>query len=158
MNYDLTIKEDRRKFIRRANGLLKNKRNNVSLLDESTRTLNQNSYIHVLCRVLAADTGVTTDYAKQIYFKRFANPTLFIRTTKDKITNKPIVVYRSITELTITETRQAISNFLKWGADNGYYLPEAKLNDDGSMTFMTEKDRDAYHQALINTSKIDEIQ
>jgi len=157
MNYDLSIKEERKKFILRANFLLKNKRDNVCLQDESSRTLNQNSYIHVLCRIMALETGVTEDYAKQIYFKRFANSNLFVRTTKDAITNKMIVMYRSLPELTITETRKAIDNFLKWAAEQGYYLPEAKLNEDGSMDFKTEKDRDAFHQATIMTSRVPEL-
>lgn len=157
MNYDLSVKEDRRKFILRANNLLKNKRNNVCLQDESSRTLNQNSYVHVLCRIMASDTGVTEEYAKQIYFKRFANSDLFVRTTKDSIANKMIVTYRSCTELTIAEMRKAIDNFLRWAANNGYYLPEATLSDDGSIDFKTEKDRNAFHQAQIMTSRIDEI-
>jgi len=46
MNYDLTIKEERKKFIQRANALLAKQRSNVCLKDESNRTLNQNKYIH----------------------------------------------------------------------------------------------------------------
>lgn len=157
MNYDLSIKEDRRKFILRANSLLKNQRNNVALQDESSRTLNQNSYIHVLCRIMALETGVTEDYAKQVYFKRFANSEIFIHSTKDVVTNKMIVVSKSVSELNITEMRRAIDNFLKWAAENGYYLPEAKLNDDGSMDFKSCKDKDAYHQAIIKTSRVPEL-
>ena len=157
MNYDLSLKEDRRKFILRANSLLKNKRNNVALQDESSRTLNQNSYIHVLCRIMALETGVTEDYAKQVYFKRFANSNLFIHTTKDAVTNKMIVVSKSIAELSITEMRKAIDNFLKWAAENGYYLPEATLKDDGSMDFKSDKDKQSYHAAIIQTSRVPEL-
>ena len=158
MNYDLSVKEDRRKFILRANSLLKNQRNNVALQDESSRTLNQNSYIHVLCRILALETGVTEEYAKQVYFKRFANSEIFIHVTKDAVTGKMITMYRSVSELNITEMRRAIDNFLKWAADNGYYLPEATINDDGSMSFKTDKDKQSYHQAIIQTSRVPELQ
>lgn len=34
---------------------------------------------------LAVETGVTEAYAKQVYFKRLANPSVFITTTKDKL-------------------------------------------------------------------------
>ncbi len=48
MNYDLSIKEERANFIKRANILLRKQKDNVSLKDESNRTLNQNAYIHIL--------------------------------------------------------------------------------------------------------------
>ncbi len=51
MNYNLSDKFDRGKFVKRANRLLKYKRKNVSLTDESYRTLKQNSYIHILCGI-----------------------------------------------------------------------------------------------------------
>ena len=156
MNYDLTVKEERKKFIHRANVLLKNKRNNVSLIDESNRTLNQNSYIHLLCRILAQDTGVSVPYAKQVYFKEIANPDIFVSVTKDAITGKMVKFTRSTCDLTITEMRHAISNFIIWAAENGYKLPEANINDDGSMEFKSDEDKQAYHQAVIKTSKTDE--
>ena len=157
MNYDLTQKDDRRKFIRYANSLLKNQRNNVCLLDESSRTLNQNSYIHVLCRILAQDVGVTEAYAKQVYFKDIANPGLFCTATKDELTGQMVTITRSLCDLNIQEMRKAITNFRDWAADNGYYLPEATINDDGSMEFASEKDKQAFHQAEIKTSRIENI-
>ncbi len=110
MNYDLrkTNKESRKRFLRYANSLLKNERSNVCLIDESDRTLNQNSYLHVLCRILASYSGVTEDYAKQVYFKRMANPDIFVTATKDPLTNQMITRTRSTTELTIT--RPSISS------------------------------------------------
>jgi hypothetical protein len=155
MNYDLrrSNKLDRKRFVAYANSLLKNERNNVSLIDESNRTLNQNSYIHVLCRILASETGVTEAYAKQVYFKAFANPDLFVTTTKDPITNKLVEITRSTRDLTIPEMRKAIFNFRKWAADNGYQLPDAVINDDGTMSFASDNDKEAFHQAIIITSK-----
>jgi hypothetical protein len=155
MNYDLTNKENRLRFIRRCNFLLKNQRNNVSLVDESNRTLNQNSYIHVLCRVLAQDIGVTERYAKQVYFKELANPDVFVTVTKDPLTGDMMKVIRSTCDLTIQEMRNAIDGFIKWAADNGYDLPEANINDDGTMEFASEEDRQKFHQAEIETSKVE---
>ena len=156
MNYDLTDKNNRLRFIRRCNALLKNQRTNVCLIDESNRTLNQNKYIHVLCRILAQDIGVTEQYAKQVYFKELANPDIFITCTKDPLTNEMVKITRSTCDLTINEMRRAIDRFIIWGADNGYELPEARLNDDGTMEFRTEHEKDMFHQAEIETSKAEE--
>lgn len=153
MNYDLTNKENRKRFIARCNSLLKNQRNNVCLVDESGRTLSQNKYIHVLCRVLAQDVGVSEEYAKQVYFKELANPDIFVTCTKDPLTNEMIKITRSTCDLTINEMRRAIEGFIKWAAENGYLLPEATLNDDGTMTFNSDPDNIAFHQAEIETSK-----
>lgn len=157
MNYDLTSKEDRKNFIRRANQLLKNKRGNVCLKDESNRTLKQNSYIHTLCRIMATQTGVSEAYAKQVYFKEIANPSVFVTVTKDKVTGKAVKYCRSTCDLSIPEMRKAIVNFRNWASENGYYLPSANIADDGTMTFTSDYDKMAYHQAVISTSKIEDV-
>ena len=156
MNYDLSIKEERKSFIKRVNALLRNQKNNVSLKDESNRTLNQNSYIHILCRIMASQTGVTEAYAKQVYFKEIANPDLFISTTKDSITGSLVKYYRSTCDLTVPEMRRAITNFRDWASENGYYLPDAQVADDGSVSFSSPYDKDAFHQAAIQTSKVED--
>ena len=153
MNYDLTDKEWRKKFIRYANSLLEKQRTNVSLVDESNRTLNQNAYIHVLCRIMADGTGTTEQYAKQVYFKELANPELFVRITKDPLTNKMIKTLRSTCDLTIPEMAKAITRFIQWAAEQGYVLPEASINVDGTMTFDSYQDEAAFHQAELETSK-----
>lgn len=156
MNYDLSIKEERANFIKRANILLRKQKDNVSLKDESNRTLNQNAYIHILCRIMAAQTGVTEEYAKQVYFKELANPELFITTTKDGVTGKMVTYHRSTADLTVPEMRKAIARFREWSSDNGYYLPDASIADDGTLSFASEHDKAAYHQALIQTSKVEQ--
>ena len=156
MNYDLTTKESRLRFIKRCNALLKNRRTNVVLIDESNRTLSQNKYIHVLCRILAADIGVTEQYAKQVYFKTLANPDIFVTVSKDPLTGEMVKTVRSTCDLTIQEMRRAIEGFRIWAADNGYALPEATLEDDGTMTFENDGDKIAFHQAEIETSKMEE--
>lgn len=153
MNYDLTKKEERQKFVKRANALLRNKRTNICLIDESDRTLNQNSYLHVLCRILATETGVTEEYAKDVYFKQLANHDIFITTTKDELSGKCITYQRSTRDLTIDEMRKAITRFIAWAAENGYQLPEASIADDGTWSFVSIQDANAFHQAQILTSK-----
>lgn len=152
MNYDLTDKDQRKKFIKYANSLLKHQRTLVSLEDKSNRTLSQNCYLHVLCRILAQDIGVTEQYAKQVYFKELANPGIFLTVSKDPLTGQMLKIIRSSADLTIQEMSHAISNFILWAAGNGYDLPEAELKEDGTMEFKTQEDKDAFHQAEIKTS------
>lgn len=152
MNYDLSVKEDRKKFVKRCNKLLEQQRTNVSVVDESNRTISQNCYIHVLCRILAQDIGVSELYAKQVYFKEIANPDIFIHVTKDPLTKQMIKTTKSTTELSVVEMSRAISRFIDWAAEEGYALPVATLNDDGSMTFNSENDKTMFHQAQIKTS------
>lgn len=104
---------------------------------------------------LAVETGVTEAYAKQVYFKRLANPSVFITTTKDKLSGQTFNYIKSTSDLTIDEMRKAISGFLKWAADNGYYLPKATLNQDGTMSFNSETEMNAYNQAVVKTSKLE---
>lgn len=146
------MKNDRLRFIRRANILLKKSRPIVELSDESDRTLNQNSYLHVLCRIMAQETGQTEAYAKQVYLKQLACPDVFETVTKDSLSGTMIKTTRSVADLTVPEMRKAISEFRTWAAENGYYLPDASVEDDGSLTFPTEHDKTAFHQALIRTS------
>lgn len=157
MNYDFTNRYDRRRFVKRANYLLLKKRENVCLIDESKRTPNQNSYIHVLCRILAQETGTSEAYAKQMYFKRLANKDIFFSVTKDAITKKVQEYIRSSAELSISEMARAITNFIRWAAENKIELPKATLIDDGSehgkLVFNSKEDEKAFHQAQIETSK-----
>ena len=153
MNYDLRTREERHRFVKRANELLRLKRTNVVLTDESNRTVNQNRYLHVLCRIMATETGVSEWYAKNVYFKQLANPDIFLTTTKDQVSGQMISLLRSSCDLTIPEMRKALTNFRNWAMDNGYYLPEAEIEDDGKVTFTSEEVEEAFHQAEIKTSK-----
>ena len=156
MNYDLTNKEERKRYVRYTNMLLREQRSNVKVVDESNRTPKQNSYIHVLCRILAVEVGVTEHYAKYVYLKKNACPEIFISATKDKITGKMEEVVRSTKDLTIPEMRKAIMRLREWASNElDCYLPDATIKDDGTVEFKSEKDKIAYHQAEITTSKLD---
>jgi len=156
MNYDLRDKQDRKRFLRYANMLMKNQRTNVKLVDESGRTLNQNSFAHVLIRIVASYTGETEYYAKQVYFKELANPGIFYVTTKDSTTGKIMRMLRSTADLSIDEMRKAIGNFKWWVLetfDGKLILPEATINDDGSVTFRSEVEKEGFAKAEIEASK-----
>ena len=155
MIYDLTNPLHRKQFAKRANDMLRKSCTNAVLKDESKRSISQNSYLHVLCRILAIETGVTEDYSKQVYFKQLANPSIFIITDEDKITGSKIQRIRSSSELTKEEMTKAINTFRHWSEDNGYYLPEANPDDEGYMEFVSEEDKKAFHQAELESARLE---
>ena len=158
MNYNLKNKEDRRRYVRYCNKLLDEQRPNVKVLDESGRTPNQNSYMHVIIRIVAVYTGETEYYAKQVYFKQMANPGIFKRVTKDSVTGKITETYRSSKELSIPEMRKAIGRFKQWVLEvfeGKLILPDATIEDDGTVTFKSDAEKDGFARAEIEASKVD---
>lgn len=152
MIYDLTNPLHRKQFAARANKLLKQRSKVVELTNASQRSTSQNKYLHVIIRILAMETGVSEQYAKDKYFKELANPELFIRIIKDPITNEEHGYFRSSSDLSVDEMSSAIENFRRWSEEQGYYLPDAKINEDGSVE-INEEDMTAYQQALIETGR-----
>lgn len=127
----------------------------TNLTDESERSLKQNGYLHVLIRILAIETGVEEEYAKTVYFKAFANKDLFERVVKDPITGESRTIYRSSRDLSVEDMAKAINKFRKWSEEQGYYLPEAHVEDDGTVVFASDFDREAFEQAKVETSRLD---
>ena len=117
MNYDLTNPLHRKQFVRRANKMLKDKCSNVSLVNESKRSLKQNSYLHVLCRIMAIETGVSEKYSKNVYFKIMSNPDIFIKDDVDKLTGMRVQYIRSTADLTADEMSRAINSFRRWAEE-----------------------------------------
>ena len=153
MIYDLTNPLHRKQFVKRANNMLKRHCTNAVLTDESKRTYNQNSYLHVLIRLMALNTGVKESYAKEIYFKQLANPHLFIKEYDDPVTGNKITALRSSSELTVEEMSIAINNFRHWAEDNGFYLPDATFDEDERAVFASAADEQAFKQAEIETAR-----
>lgn len=152
MTYDLSNPLHRKQFVKRANKMLERHCTNAILVDESRRTYNQNSYLHVLIRTMALLTGVKESYAKNVYFKQLANPDLFVYENDDPIAGK-LVSLRSSSELTVEEMSRAISNFRHWAEDNGYYLPDATVDENDKIVFKTDVDEKAFKQAQIETDR-----
>jgi hypothetical protein len=121
MLYNLSNPLDRERFAARANALLQ-KDSVVELTEKTLRTLNQNSYLHLIIGAVAMDVGVTLEYAKREYFKKLVNADLFIRKEQDRFSGE-IEVIRSSADLTKEEMSMAIDRFKRWGAENGFYLP-----------------------------------
>ena len=152
MTYDLSNPLHRKQFVKRANKMLERHCTTAILVDESRRTYNQNSYLHVLIRTMALLTGVKESYAKNVYFKQLANPDLFVYENDDPIAGK-LVSLRSSSELTVEEMSRAISNFRHWAEDNGYYLPDATVDENDKIVFKTDADEKAFKQAQIETDR-----
>lgn len=121
MQYDLTIQLQRHLFEQRCRSLLE-KGCIVNLSEKVIRTKGQNNYLHLLIGVVAMETGNTLEYCKEWYFKRLCNRDLFITTRMDKYAGN-VEVVRSTADLTKEEMSMAIDRFIRWGSQNGIYMP-----------------------------------
>lgn len=121
MQYNLATDLDQERFVNRANALLQ-KGVVVELTEKTFRSPNQNRYLHLLIGVVAMDTGVGLEYAKREYFKKLVNRDIFIIKKSDKFAGE-IEDVRSSADLTIEEMSMAIDRFKRWGAENGFYMP-----------------------------------
>ena len=54
------------------------------------RTLDQNSYLHVALTYLARESGVSLEYAKQVYYKQIWNKDIFRRERFDPMLGKNV--------------------------------------------------------------------
>lgn len=140
--------------MKRCNHLLKKNSGSVTLVDESKRTLNQNRYLHVIIRILAMETGVTESYAKDVYFKQLANPSIFIAENEDELSGMKVQFLKSTASLTKEEMSRAINNFRHWAEDNGYYLPSADEDESGELKFSSDNDEQAFKQAELETDRL----
>ena len=121
MQYNLATDLDQERFVNRANALLQ-KGVIVELTEKTFRSPNQNRYLHLLIGVVAMDTGVGLEYAKREYFKKLVNKDLFVIKRSDRFAGE-IEDLRSSADLTIEEMSMAIDRFKRWGAENGFYMP-----------------------------------
>lgn len=122
MTFDLSNEFQRKAFLARCEDCLE-KAVAVELSVKTFRSRNQNRYLHLLLGVVAMDTGNSVEYVKEMYFKRLVNPDLFVLDREDKLLGK-VQVLRSSADLTTEEMSMAIDRFKRWGAENGFYMPE----------------------------------
>lgn len=127
MLYDNSNPLQRENFLARAH-LLASRGEVVELKSKKQRTLNQNSYLHVLFGYFAAHYGETAEYVKDEYFKKLVNPHFFIVSQGvDKFTGRPRIRCKSTSDLTIEEMSVCIDRFRNWSAkEAGIYLPTAE--------------------------------
>lgn len=124
MLYNLSNPHDVELFHRRANQLIANG-SVVELTRKTQRSSSQNRYLHLLLGCFAIEVGYTLDYVKEQYFKRAANPALFVTKRRDAYLGE-VEVLRSSADLTTEEMATAINRFKDWAAQvAGVELPEA---------------------------------
>lgn len=86
------------------------------------RSLNQNSYYHLLLGIFGLEFGWSLEEAKIIH-KREVSPNIFIYEKNGK------KFVRSSADLDSKEMTDAIEQFRKYSAENGLYLPEPDEQD-----------------------------
>lgn len=95
----------------------------VEISEKSFRSSKQNSYLHTIIGIVAMETGVTLEYAKQNYFKVLVNPDIFLVEIPDPYVGKAKVL-RSSADLTKEEMSTAIDRFKRWAYEQGIAIPE----------------------------------
>lgn len=89
----------------------------------ASRTLAQNSYLHLLIGYFASEYGCTFDEAKIDFYKRTCNKALY----EEEVTNKRGVMIKrlkSTSVLTTSEMTLSIERFRNWSSSvAGIYLP-----------------------------------
>ena len=123
MTYNTSDPFDKERFLAKAERLAE-KGALVELTEKATRTLKQNSYLHLLIGIVAMEAGTTLEDAKESYFKRCANPRIFIRVYHDALLKIDREYLRSTRDLQKWEMSDAIDGFKRWASEQGIYLPE----------------------------------
>lgn len=123
MIYDFGKQFDIERAKKRLDSLIE-RRAVVDITDKSRFTVSQNSYLHVCIGIVALETGVTLEYAKQKYFKRIANREMFyIGKFTDPVTGEECGKWRSTASLTKEEMTLALDRWRDWAARQGWYIP-----------------------------------
>lgn len=126
MVYDTSNPLDKANFLLRAKKLAESGVI-VDLTEKKPRrSLPQNKYLHVILAYFGAQTGNTTEWVKQQYYKKLVNPDLFICEKEDKYLGR-IKVLRSSADLDTSEFSLSIERFRNWAAQTaGIYIPSSK--------------------------------
>jgi hypothetical protein len=89
-----------------------------------SRSLRQNSYLHLILGWFAMNYGETLDYVKQEFFKRTVNPDIFVYQRVNQKTGEIRQALRSSRDLDTREMTVAVERFRDWSAkEAGIYLP-----------------------------------
>lgn len=136
MIYDLKNPLHRDQFSRRSNSLLEKGQDVVELKVKTSRSLRQNSYLHLLFSFFAQECGYSRmkidgkevdgpRYVKEQIYKRLVNKDIFVREIDDKFVGK-VMFLRSSSDLSKEEMTLTIERFRNWASQEaGIYLPSA---------------------------------
>lgn len=119
MILNLNYEKDREIFLKKTSEYLSSHSTVELTKKHEQRSINQNSYLHLILGWFANEYGCTLDEAKVRFFKRKVNSNIFLKEGK-----KGDYVLRSTRELTTKEMTDAIDRFRNWSASEaGIYLP-----------------------------------
>lgn len=94
------------------------------------RSLNQNSYYHLLLGIFGLEFGWSIEEAKVLH-KREVSPQIFV------YEKNGVKFLRSSASLDTKQMSDAIEQFKKYAAEGGLYLPDA--NDNEKLLFYSNK-------------------
>lgn len=104
--------------------LIQNKKTFELTQKKEKRTLNQNSYLHLILSFFALEYGDTLEYVKLKYFKKLVNKEIFEYERINKKTGEIRIDYRSSANLNTKEMTVAIDRFRNYASkEAGIYLP-----------------------------------
>jgi len=124
MIFNASIETDVQTAIERLNYLIKNQKVFELKEKKKRRSINQNSYMHLLFGWFGLHFGYTLEEVKQEIFKKEVNPDIFYLGEKTGIVN--LSEWQSTSKLDTGEMTLAIDRFRDFSATHGLYLPEPK--------------------------------
>lgn len=108
---------------------LKAKGASIDLVEKRVRTLDQNSYLHLLLQYMALALGESVEYVKVVYYKRHCSPDLFITSKFDTVLFQQIETLRSSRDLSVEEMTISIERFREFALrECNEYLPSPDDN------------------------------
>lgn len=117
---------DQQRAIEKLKFLIKHEKVFELTEKKKTRSISQNSYLHLIFSWVAYETGYTTEEVKQEIFKKIVNPDTFY----DGEVNKGLVVlqrWRSTADLKTDEMNLCINRFRDYcNTEAGIYIPEPR--------------------------------
>ena len=88
------------------------------------RSIKQNRYLHLILGWFGLEYGETLAYIKEEFFKRTANPDIFVYERINRKTGEVRRALRSSADLDTREMTIAIERFRNWSSQTaGIYLP-----------------------------------
>lgn len=119
MRYNLDTTDEAHRAFSYLNKLVcKHARVDIKKVDPK-RSLNQNAYLHLTFGIFAVQYGEPSRIAvKQIHYKKYANPDLYIAKSKDGD-----LFLRSSADLTTTEMTKSIDRWRVYAGECGVHIP-----------------------------------
>ena len=124
MIFDSNNEIDRLKSKQRFDYLIE-KRKVFELTEKrQRRSIQQNSYLHLILSYFAHEYGETADYVKRYFFKNVCNKDLFLTEYKNPKTGEVRKDWKSSADLDTKEMTTAIDNFIMYAnKEAGIFLP-----------------------------------